>query len=54
MTCHEVKKKRQKHTDHAIRSADDPADGLCDRMPPVSQKDLQEVFCGLVKNIQTQ
>jgi len=54
MTCYDVKKKRQKHTNNAIESPADPEDDLCDRTPPVSQKDLREVFCGLVKNLQAQ
>ena len=52
MTCYEIKKKRQKHTRHAVRSSVDLQDDLCDRMPPVSQKDLREVFSGLVRSLQ--
>jgi hypothetical protein len=51
MTCYEVRKKRRKHT-HAFRSPADLQDDLCEQMPRVSQKDLREVFCGLVKSMQ--
>ena len=53
MICYEVKRKRRTHTRHAIQSPVDPEEDLCDRMPPVSQKDLREIFCGLVKSPQT-
>ncbi|MDT8379860.1 MAG: hypothetical protein RQ739_13315 [Desulfotignum sp.] len=52
MTCYAIKKKRRKHTSHAIQCPVDLQDDLCDRMPPVSQKDLREVFSGLVRSVQ--
>ena len=53
MACYEVTQKKQKHANPATRSSADPEDDMCDRIPPVSQKDLREVFSGLVKSLQT-
>jgi hypothetical protein len=54
MVCYEVSHKKQRYKTAAPPSFADPEKNLCDRMPPVSQKDLREVFIGLVKSLQAQ
>ncbi|MFO7911060.1 MAG: hypothetical protein R6V15_02745 [Desulfotignum sp.] len=54
MFCYEVSQKKQGHKRAAPPSFSDLEEDLCNRMPPVSQKDLREVFSGLVKSLQTQ
>ena len=54
MVCYEVSQKKQRGKRAASPSFADPEKDLCDPMPTVSQKDLGEVFCGLVKNLQPQ
>ena len=52
MVCYEIKQKKRRRSGPASLSFADPEEDLCDRMPPVSQKDLREVFSGLVRRVQ--
>lgn len=52
MVCYEIKQKKRRRSGPATLSFADPEEDLCDRMPPVSQKDLREVFSGLVRSVQ--
>jgi mRNA-degrading endonuclease RelE of RelBE toxin-antitoxin system len=52
MVCYEIAQKKQWQTGPAPPSPANPEEDLCDRMPPVSQKDLREVFSGLVRSVQ--
>ncbi len=52
MVCYEIKQKKRRQNSVAPLSFPDPEEDLCDRMPPVSQKDLREVFSGLVRSVQ--
>jgi hypothetical protein len=52
MVCYEIKQKKRRQNSVAPLSLPDPEEDLCDRMPPVSQKDLREVFSGLVRSVQ--
>jgi len=54
MVCYEVSQKKQRHKRAAPPSFSETEKDLCERMPPVSQKDLREVFSGLVKSLQAQ
>jgi hypothetical protein len=52
MVCYEIAQKKRRQAGSGPPSAADPEEDLCDRMPPVSQKDLREVFSGLVRSVQ--
>lgn len=52
MACYEVTQKKQRYKRAALPSFADPEKDPGDPMPPVSQKDLREVFSGLVKSLQ--
>jgi hypothetical protein len=52
MVCYEITQKKRRQSGPASLSFPDPEEDLCNRMPPVSQKDLREVFSGLVRSVQ--
>jgi hypothetical protein len=52
MVCYEITQKKRRQSCPASLSFADPEEDLCDRMPLVSQKDLREVFSGLVRSVQ--
>ncbi len=52
MACYEIMQKKRRQSGPAPLSFAGPEEDLCDRMPPVSQKDLREVFSGLVRSLQ--
>jgi mRNA-degrading endonuclease RelE of RelBE toxin-antitoxin system len=52
MVCYEIKQKKRRRSGPASLSFADPDEDLSDRMPPVSQKDLRELFNGLVRSVQ--
>ncbi|MFU8770066.1 MAG: hypothetical protein ACNA7H_10045 [Desulfotignum sp.] len=51
MACYEIPQEKRRETGPFPLPSADPEDDLCERMPPVSQKDLREVFSGLVKSL---
>jgi hypothetical protein len=52
MACYEIMQKKRRQSGPESLSFPDPEEDLCERMPPVSQKDLREVFSGLVRSVQ--
>jgi hypothetical protein len=54
MVSYEIPKKRTAKSSFEEPSFSEPEEAMCDMMPDISEKDLRQVFSGLVKSAQTQ